>query len=236
MVAISVARRFLLVKSFAVYGGARRVEDDLVVLPKALEEAQRSTLAIAVAERKAKYFAEGSVPVDGAEQAVLERVDGANKIGKCVRPVDQHRDAAGRHTFPNAHRPWQRNGDVIAPTITGECDRLALIGAIIAICDETVRDHRSAEKLDRGVLQPGGQRGQARSVGAAGQNSTLARYGACSIQRPKDMPQRSSQAYISGTVYARSCGCRSASAMASGRRKSFDRCSRPEIGWSGGSA
>ena len=97
-------------ESFAVYVGARRVEDNLVVLPKALEEAQGSTLTIAVRKRKSKYFAEGSVPVDRAEQPVLERVDGANKIGKCVRLVNQHRDATRRQTFPNAHRPWQRMG------------------------------------------------------------------------------------------------------------------------------
>ena len=158
-------------------GDARCVEDNLVVLPKALEEPQGSTLAIAVRQRKLQYFGEGSVPVDRAEQPVLERVDGANKIGKCVRSVNQHRDATRRQTFPNAHRPWQRNGDVVAPTITGKCDRLVLNGAVIAIGNETVRDHRPAEKLDGGVLQSGGQRGQARSVRAIGQNPTLGEVG-----------------------------------------------------------
>ena len=57
--------------------GARRVKDDLVVLPKALEEPQGSALAIAVLRCKLQNFGEGSVPVDGAEQPVLERVDGA---------------------------------------------------------------------------------------------------------------------------------------------------------------
>ena len=82
-----------------------------------------------------------------------------NEIGKCVRPVNQHRDATRRQTFPNAHRPWQRNRNVVAPTIAGKGDRLALVGAIVAVRDETVRDHCSAEELDGGVLQPGGQRG-----------------------------------------------------------------------------
>src|SRR6185437_2425631 len=147
----------------------RRVEDNLVVLPKALEEAPGSTLAIAVRKRKSQYFAEGSVAVDSAEQAVLKRVDGEDEIRKFVRLVDQHRDTAGGQTFPNAHRPWQLDGDVVAPTVTSKCDRLVLNGVIVAICDETVRDHRSAEKLGGGVLQPGGQRDQARSVRATGQ-------------------------------------------------------------------
>src|SRR5512132_378327 len=84
-----------------VRGGARCVKDDLVVLPKALEEPQGSAIAIAVPRCKLQKFGRGSVPVDGAEQPVLERVDSANKISKFVRPVYQHRDAA------NAHRPWQ---------------------------------------------------------------------------------------------------------------------------------
>ena len=87
--------------------GARRVKDDLVVMPKALEEFQGSALVLRHRRRSLQNFGQGSFPVDGAEQPVLERVDGANQIGKCVRPVDQHRDAAGRQTFPNAHRPWQ---------------------------------------------------------------------------------------------------------------------------------
>ena len=76
-------------------------------------------------------FGEGSVPVDRAKQPVLERVDGANKIGKCVRSVNQHGGTAGGQTFPNAHRPWQLDGDVVAPTVTGKCDRLVLNGVIV---------------------------------------------------------------------------------------------------------
>ena len=144
----------------------RRVEDNLVVLPKALEEAQRSTLAIAVRKHKLKYFAKGSVPVDPAEQPVLKRVNGANEIGKCVGPIDQHCNATGGQTFPNAHGPWQCNGDVVGPKITVKRNRLALIGAVIVIRDETVRYHCSTKKLDRGVLLLGGQRSEAQSVRA----------------------------------------------------------------------
>ena len=140
-------------------GGARCVKDDLVVLPKALEESQGSAIAVAVLRCKLQNFGQSSVPVDGAEQPVLERVDRANKISKFVRPVYQHRDATRRQTFPNAHRPWQCNGNVVAPAIAGKADRLALIGAIVAVGDEAMRDHCSAEELDGGVLQPGGQRG-----------------------------------------------------------------------------
>src|ERR1700726_1873624 len=86
-----------------VRGGARCVKDHLVVLPKALEEPQGSAIPVAVLRCKLQNFGQGSVAVDGAEQPVLERVDGANKISKFVEPVYQHRDAARRQTFPNAH-------------------------------------------------------------------------------------------------------------------------------------
>ena len=68
---------------------------------------QGSALAIAVLRCKLQNFGEGPVPVDGAEQPVLERVDGKNEISKCVRLVNQHRDATRRQTLPNAHRPWE---------------------------------------------------------------------------------------------------------------------------------
>src|SRR5246127_812632 len=142
-----------------VRGGARCVKDDLVVLPKTLEEPQGSAIAVAVLRCKLQNFGQRSVAVDGTEQPVLERVDSANKIGKFVRPVYKHRDATRRQTFPNAHRPWQCNGNVVVPTIAGEIDRLAHLRAIVAVGDEVVRDHCSAEEFDGGVLQPGRQQG-----------------------------------------------------------------------------
>src|SRR6266851_8463564 len=154
----------LLLTVQMVRSGARCVKDDLVVLPKALEEPQDAALAVAVLRRKLQNFGEGSFPVNGAKQPVLERVDRANKIGKFVRPVYQHRDATRRQTFPNAHRPWQCNRNVVAPTIAGKIDRLAHLGAIVAVGDEVVRDHCTAEEFDGGVLQPGGQQGQTRGV------------------------------------------------------------------------
>ena len=84
--------------------------------------------------------------------ALLKSVDGKNEISKCVRLVNQHRDATRRQTFPNAHRPWQSNRNVVAPTIASKTDRLALVGAIVAVRNETVRDHCSAEKFDGSVL------------------------------------------------------------------------------------
>ena len=187
MVAISVACRFLL-GSHSRFTSARDASNTIWSYCQ-MRSKKRSarTLTIAARKRKSKYFGEGSAPVDGAEQPVLEGVDGANKIGKCVRLVNQHRHATRRQTFPNAHHPWQTNRDLVAPAIAGKRDRLAVVGAIVAICDETVRDHRPAEKLDGGVLQPGGQRSQARSVRATGQNSTLrGREPARSSDRRKD--------------------------------------------------
>ena len=137
-------------------GGARRVKDDLVVLPQALEEIQGSALVVAVLDCKPQNFGERSVPIYGAEQPVLESINGENEIGERVRPVNQHRYATWRQTFPDAHRPRQCNGNVVAPTIASEGDRLTVTGAIVAVRAETVRDHCSAEEFDSGVLQPGG--------------------------------------------------------------------------------
>jgi hypothetical protein len=137
-------------------------------LPKALEEPQGSAIAVAVLRCELQNFGQSSVPVDGIEQTVLERVDRANKISKLVRPVYQHRDAIRRQTFPNAHRPWQCNGNVVAPAIVDKIDRLALLGPIVAVGDEAVRDHCSAEELDGGVLQLGrAARLDARRAGCA---------------------------------------------------------------------
>jgi hypothetical protein len=134
-------------------------------IAKGAQEAQRSTPPSPPEKHRSKYFAESSVP-SKAPSTVFKRVNGANEIGKCVGLIDQHRNATGGQTFPNAHGPWQCNRDVVAPRIAGKCNRLALTGAVVAIRDETVRYHCSAEKLYGGVLQPGGQRGEPQSVRA----------------------------------------------------------------------
>ena len=72
-------------------GGARCVKDDLVVLPKALKEPQGSAIAVAVLCCKLQNFGQGSVPVDGAEQPFLERVDRTNKIGICASGLSARR-------------------------------------------------------------------------------------------------------------------------------------------------
>ena len=123
---IKYRRCFLVPKT---YVGVQFVKDDLVVLPKALKETQGSMLAITVLRGKLQNFGESSVSVYGAEQSVLERVDGKNEISKCVRLVNQHRDATRRQTFPNAHRPWQSNRNVVAPTIASKTERAGSRGS-----------------------------------------------------------------------------------------------------------
>src|SRR5713226_3070374 len=130
----------LLLRVQMVRSGARCVKDDLVVLPKALEEPQGAALAVAVLRRKLQNFGDRSFPIDGAEQLVLESINGENEIGERVRPVNQHRYATRRQTFPNAHCPWQRNRNVVTPTIANERDRLAVVRAIVPIRNETVCD------------------------------------------------------------------------------------------------
>ena len=77
-------------------GDARGIKNDLVVSPQAFEETEDPAFCVARLRRKSQDFRQGSAPVDGAEQPVLEGIDGENEIGKRVRPVDQHRNAAGR--------------------------------------------------------------------------------------------------------------------------------------------
>jgi hypothetical protein len=137
-------------------GATRCVKDDLIGLPKALEEPEGSALTVAVLRCESQNFGYRPLAVDGAEQLILESVDGENKIGECMRSIDQHRDAARGQTFPNAYGPWQCNGNVVAPMVVRKVDRFTLIGAIITVRDEAVRDHRSPEQLDGGVLQARG--------------------------------------------------------------------------------
>src|SRR5271166_3859883 len=95
----------------------RCVKDDLVVLPQALEETQGPSLAVTV---QPCNFRQGSLPVDGTKQPVLEGVDREDEISERMLPVDQHPDGPTGQTFPNAHRPWQSDGNVVPPAFAGE--------------------------------------------------------------------------------------------------------------------
>ena len=72
---------------------------------------------------------------------------------KRMRPVDQHGDAPGGHTLPHAHGPWHGNGNERAPAITDEVDQLVDPGAIVAVRDQVVSEHRSTEQFHRRVLE-----------------------------------------------------------------------------------
>ena len=98
---------YLLLRVPKLCGGPRCVKDDLVVLPQALEEIQGSALVITVLDCKSQNFGERSFPIDGAEQLVLESINGENEIGECMRPVNQHRTLPGgrrslTHTVPGS--------------------------------------------------------------------------------------------------------------------------------------
>ena len=112
--AVSVEAGFARLSGIS--SGARRVEDDLIVLPEPLEEAQRPPLR-RDHQRHRQNLGQRSLAIDSAEQPVFERIDGEHEIGERMRPVDQHGDAARRHTFPNAHRPRHGNGNERAPAI-----------------------------------------------------------------------------------------------------------------------
>jgi hypothetical protein len=114
---------------------ARCVEHDLVVSPKALEEIQGSTFAFAALHCNSHDRGHGSIAINGGEQPVLKRIDGEDEIGECMRLVDQYGYATRGQTFPDAYRPGQPDRNIIAPTGPGEGDRLALVGAIVAVCD-----------------------------------------------------------------------------------------------------
>src|SRR5271163_4279447 len=90
-----------------------------------------------------------------------------------MRLVDQYGYATRRQTFPDAYRPGQLDRNIIAPTGPGEGDRLALVGAIVSVRDEIVRDHGSAKKLGDGVLRVRTQRGEPRGVRTLRQGAAL---------------------------------------------------------------
>src|SRR6202521_3867207 len=70
-----------------------------------------------------------------------------------VGPIDQDGHGTWGRPVPDAQGPRQTQRNVASPGIAVERDRLALARAIIAIGDEVVLGHGSAQQLDRGVLQ-----------------------------------------------------------------------------------
>jgi hypothetical protein len=58
----------------------RGVEDDLIVLPESLEEAKRGAATTFVDVQESQDPVERARAVDGAEQSILERIDGADEV------------------------------------------------------------------------------------------------------------------------------------------------------------
>src|SRR5271168_4454498 len=183
---------------FRWISAARCIEHDLVVSPKTLEEIQGPTFAFAALHCNSHDRGHGSIAIDGGEQPVLERIDGEDEIGECMRLVDQYGYATRGQTFPDAYRPGQPDRNIIAPTGPGEGERLALVGAIVSVRDEIVRDHGSAKKLGDGVLRPRGQRGEPRGVRTLRQGAALGQ-----IRRPLDPATKRHAAPIEPRIHFR---------------------------------
>lgn len=66
-------------------GGARHVEDDVMVLPEPLEETQRPPF-VAIASAHRQNLAHRSFALDGIEQPFLEPIDGEHEISERMRP------------------------------------------------------------------------------------------------------------------------------------------------------
>src|SRR5271156_4994809 len=86
---IRVTSAVASVLAFSLASHSRRIKDHLVVLPKLLEEIQRLVLAAAIYPCGLENCRKCSLPVNQAQQPVLESVDGTNEIGICMRLVDQ---------------------------------------------------------------------------------------------------------------------------------------------------
>ena len=74
------------------FSGSRCVKNNLVILPEPLEETwfRPAPIVIAAQRHKIQNLRECSFSIDGAEQAVLKRVDRQNEIAEPVRRVYQH--------------------------------------------------------------------------------------------------------------------------------------------------
>ena len=77
------------------------------------------------------------------------------------------------------------NRNETAPGVALECDRLGFAFAIVAVGDEAVPVHRSAQELDRRMLGGRGKRGKASAMRRAVDRSALRKIGRLLVPAPE---------------------------------------------------
>src|SRR5262249_31789338 len=65
---------------------------------------------------------------------------------------DQHTGGPWREPITNTDRIWHPNGHIAEPRVTRKTDRLRSARVVVAVDDDTVANHRAAEKFDGGIL------------------------------------------------------------------------------------
>src|SRR5262249_15577197 len=118
-----------------------------------------------------------ALAVDCGEGSLLRHIDGQGEVGKGMCPIYQNSRKTGWHPVANTQDRRQADGNVAAPDITVECDRLPLASAIVAVSDEVVPGERAAQQLDRGVLQRRRKGGQTHGMRHGGYRSAVWKIG-----------------------------------------------------------
>src|SRR5271165_1211034 len=161
-----------------------RVKHDLIVFPELLEE-PADIFLVARLRSDPLDLIDRAVAVDCGEDSLLCRIYGEGEVGVNVGPIDQNGRRTGGHPVADAQGPRQTQRNIGRPGVTVERDRLALANAIVAISDEVVRDHRSAQQLDGGVLQSWRKRAEACGMRYARHCSALREIGGLLVPTPE---------------------------------------------------
>src|ERR1700722_9707706 len=131
--------------------GPLRVEDDEVVLPEPLEKLAPLLFADGLT-RAIQDLGDGALAVDRRKELLLSRVDEERKIGIGVARIDEHGGDAARRAILDGQRPGKPERDETPPGVAVECDGLGFAFTIVAVGDEAVPVHRSAQEFDRRML------------------------------------------------------------------------------------
>jgi hypothetical protein len=140
------------------------VEHDQVVLPESLEKTTRRLIADCSA-RAMQNLGDRALAVDRRKQLFLGGVDEEREVGHVAR-IDENSGDAARRAILDGQRPGKPDRDETAPGVTLECDWPGFAFAIVAIGDEAVPVHRSAQEFDRRMLGGRGKRAGRAPCGA----------------------------------------------------------------------
>ena len=99
--------------------------------------------------------------------------------------IDERGRDAARRPILDRERPRQPDRNEAAPGVALECDRLGLAFAIVAIGDEAVPVHRSAQELDRRMLGGRGKRCEAGAMRRVLDRAALGKVGRLLVPAPE---------------------------------------------------